>query len=41
VSVRALKPEEFFIEEEPYYEPVGDELAVFAAETAADHRLLS
>ena len=29
MSVRALKPEEYFIEEEPYYEPVGDELAVF------------
>ena len=31
MSVRTLKPEEFFILEEPYYEPVGDELAVFEA----------
>jgi nitric oxide reductase NorQ protein len=31
LSVRALKPEECFVEEEPYYEPVGDELAVFEA----------
>ena len=31
MSVRALKPEECFVEEEPYYEPVGDELAVFEA----------
>ena len=31
MTVRALKPEEFFIEEEPYYEPVGDELMVFEA----------
>jgi nitric oxide reductase NorQ protein len=31
MSIRTLKPEEFFIETEPYYEPVGDELAVFDA----------
>ena len=31
MSVRALKPEEYFIEEEPYYESVGDELVVFQA----------
>jgi len=31
MTVRAIKPEEFFIEEEPYYEPVGDELMVFEA----------
>jgi hypothetical protein len=31
MTVRAIKPEEYFIEEEPYYEPVGDELTVFAA----------
>ena len=29
--LRVLKPEEYFIEEEPYYEPVGDEIAVFEA----------
>lgn len=28
---RALKPEEYFIEEEPYYEPVGSELDIFLA----------
>jgi len=31
VTARALKPEEYFIREEPYYEPVGDEVAVFEA----------
>ena len=31
MTVRALKPEECFVEEEPYYEPVGEELAVFEA----------
>jgi nitric oxide reductase NorQ protein len=31
VTVRTLKPEEYFITEEPYYEPVGDELTVFEA----------
>lgn len=31
MSVRTLKPEEYFITEEPYYEPVGDELTVFEA----------
>jgi nitric oxide reductase NorQ protein len=31
MKARALKPEEYFIREEPYYEPVGDELAVFEA----------
>ena len=31
MTVRALKPEEFFIETEPYYEPVGDEISVFLA----------
>ena len=31
VTVRTLKPEEYFITEEPYYEPVGDELLVFEA----------
>jgi len=30
-EMRVLRPEEYFIEEEPYYEPVGDELAVFEA----------
>jgi nitric oxide reductase NorQ protein len=31
VTLRTLKPEEYFITEEPYYEPVGDELTVFEA----------
>jgi len=31
VSVEVLKPEEYFIREEPYYEPVGDEIQVFEA----------
>ena len=31
MSVRTLKPEEYYITEEPYYEPVGDELTVFEA----------
>ncbi len=30
-TLRILKPEEYFIEEEPYYESVGDEIAVFEA----------
>jgi nitric oxide reductase NorQ protein len=31
VTVQAIKPEEYFIEEEPYYEPISDELSVFEA----------
>jgi nitric oxide reductase NorQ protein len=31
VNAQVLKPEEYFITEEPYYEPVGDEIAVFEA----------
>lgn len=31
MTARALKPEEYFIQDEPYYEPVGDEIAVFEA----------
>ncbi|MGB7933735.1 MAG: CbbQ/NirQ/NorQ/GpvN family protein, partial [Gammaproteobacteria bacterium] len=31
MTVRTLKPEEYFITEEPYYEPDGDELMVFEA----------
>ncbi|MEN8204538.1 MAG: CbbQ/NirQ/NorQ/GpvN family protein [Pseudomonadota bacterium] len=31
MSVKAIKPEEYYIEDEPYYEPVGDELTVFEA----------
>ncbi len=27
----ALKPEEYFVDTEPYYQPVGDEIAVFEA----------
>jgi nitric oxide reductase NorQ protein len=30
-ELRVLKPEEYFIEVEPYYEPVGDEIAIFEA----------
>ncbi len=31
MQARALKPEEYFIESEPYYEPVGPEIALFEA----------
>lgn len=31
MEARALKPEEYFIEQEPYYEPVGHEIQVFEA----------
>jgi len=31
MSARVLKPEEHFIEKEPYYEPIGDEIEVFEA----------
>jgi len=31
VSARVLKPEEYFIREEPYYEAVGDETEIFEA----------
>ena len=31
MTARALKPEEYFIEQEPYYEAVGDEIEVFEA----------
>jgi len=31
VEARALKPEEYYIEQEPYYEPVGHEVQVFEA----------
>ena len=31
MTAQALKPEEYFIHEEPYYEPVGNEIAVFEA----------
>ena len=30
-ELNVLKPEEYSIEEEPYYEPVGDEIVVFEA----------
>ena len=30
-EARALKPEEHFISDEPYYEPIGDEIKVFLA----------
>jgi nitric oxide reductase NorQ protein len=30
-ELRVIKPEEHFIEQEPYYEPVGDEIAIFEA----------
>jgi len=29
VTARVLKPEEYFIEREPYYQPVGDEITIF------------
>jgi nitric oxide reductase NorQ protein len=31
MSARVLKPEEYFVEKEPYYEPIGDEIEVFEA----------
>jgi nitric oxide reductase NorQ protein len=31
VQARILKPETYYIEEQPYYEPIGDEIAVFEA----------
>lgn len=31
VEAKALKPEEYFINDEPYYEPVGEEIDVFMA----------
>ena len=31
LSSQAIKPEEYFITEEPYYEPVGEEIDVFMA----------
>jgi len=31
VEARALKPEEYIIEQEPYYEPVGNEIELFEA----------
>lgn len=37
MDAHALKPEEFFIQEEPYYEPVGDEVTLF--ETAYRNQL--
>ena len=31
MQARALIPEEYFVESEPYYEPCGDEIAIFEA----------
>ena len=31
MSAAALKTQEYFIKEEPYYEPLGDEIEVFMA----------
>ena len=31
MEAKSFKPEEYFVETEPYYEPVGDELEVFEA----------
>lgn len=31
MDARAFRPEEFVIRHEPYYEPVGDEIALFEA----------
>ena len=29
MTARVLKPEEYYIEREPYYQVVGDEIAIF------------
>jgi nitric oxide reductase NorQ protein len=31
MQARALKPEEYFVRDEPYYEPVGEEISIFEA----------
>jgi len=31
MQAKSFKPEEYFVEKEPYYEPVGDEIDVFEA----------
>ena len=31
MNAQVLKPEEYFVREEPYYQPVGDEIAIFEA----------
>ena len=31
MTAQVLKPEEYFVKDEPYYEPVGDEIEVFEA----------
>ena len=31
LQARVLKPESHLIEKEPYYEPLGDEIALFEA----------
>ena len=31
MSARVLKPEEYYIEEEPFYQPIGDEIEIFEA----------
>ena len=31
MTAQAIRPEEYFIEQEPYYEPVGDEIEIFEA----------
>jgi nitric oxide reductase NorQ protein len=33
-TVHVFRPEEYFIQDEPYYQPVGDEIAVFEAALA-------
>ncbi|MFK7793792.1 MAG: AAA family ATPase, partial [Gammaproteobacteria bacterium] len=30
-EAKSYKPEEYFVENEPYYEPVGDEIEVYEA----------
>ncbi len=35
LHARVLKPESYLIENEPYYEPVGDEIALFEAAYAS------
>ena len=37
MTARVPKPEEYFIEKEPYYEPIGDEIEVL--ETAYRQKL--
>ncbi|MYB89253.1 MAG: AAA family ATPase, partial [Proteobacteria bacterium] len=31
MKAKSFKPEEYFVEKEPYYEPIGKEIEVFEA----------